>query len=546
MVPEISVAAALAGLQAFAPFLGGAAGAAAIALLGAAALPRRAAPPRAGGAAGAAQRGAAFLFDGERLIDANAAGRDLIARGGASRAAVLEMLAATYPDLAARAAGPDGTAAVPDREGGRPPARIEREGARLRIAVPLPGGGAARAAGPSGITVDAGIFAEMEDELGALRTAVDAIPAPIWRTGPDGGVAWANAAYLARAGGDACTWPPAPLFDPAEMSDLPPPDSPRRLRAGPDGGWFDVSRPLEGAPLHCALPADEAVAAEASLRGFAMALTDTFAHLPIGLAVFDSAGRLKLFNPALADLTEIPAALLAARPTLRDMLDRMREARLLAEPGDWQAWTDRVARLESDARSGSYLELWDIEGGRSWRVAGRPHPGGATALLIEDVSAELMLTRRFRAEIRTGRALADAMPEAIAVFGREGVLLTSNAAYAAMWGTDPRAELREVTVADARATWIAAAGPSEVWDRLRDAVRGGGARAEWSAEVFAEVSAEVGGGPEPVTCRCVPLPDGATLIGFSAEGAAPVPSFAPASTIASPSAPALPAHIAAE
>ena len=532
MPPELPVAAALAAvLEAFLPFLGGAVCAAALALLGAAALPGRAAPARADAGA---QGGAAFLFDGERLVDANAAGRELIARGGGgtSRAAVLEALAATYPDLAARSGGPEAEGAVPDREGGRRPARFESDGARLRLAVPAAEGGAARASGAAGLAVDPAIFAEMEDELSALRTAVDAIPAPVWRTDPGGGIAWANAAYLARAGGDPSAWPPAPLFDPAEMADLPPPDSPRRLRAGPDGGWFDVSRPLEDAPLHCALPADEAVAAEASLRGFAMALTDTFAHLPIGLAVFDSAGRLKLFNPALADLTEIPAGLLAARPTLRDVLDRMRESRLLAEPGDWHGWKDRVARLESDARSGTYLETWDIEGGRSWRVSGRPHPGGATALLIEDVSSELMLARRFKAEIRTGRALADAMPEAIAVFGREGVLLTSNAAYAAMWGTDPRAELREVTIADACAAWMAGAGPSGVWGELREAVRGTGARAEWSAEI--------GGGPEPVTCRCVPLAGGATLVGFRAGGGAPAPSFA------RPPAAPVPARIAAE
>ena len=520
MPPEMTDAAALvAGLEAFLPFLCGAIAAAALALLGAAALPRRAAPARAhGGAPGES----AFLFEGERLIDANAAGRDAIARGGgaASRAAVLEALAATYPELAARAGGPDGEGTVPDREGGRRPARFEREGARLRLWVPAPEGGARRAAGRPGATlsVDPAIFAEMEDELGALRTAVDAIPAPVWRTDPNGGVAWANAAYLARAGGDPSAWPPAPLFDAAEMADLPPPDSPRRLRAGPDGGWFDVSRPLEDAPLHCALPADEAVAAEASLRGFAMALTDTFAHLPIGLAVFDAGDRLKLFNPALADLTEIPAGLLAARPTLRDILDRMRESRLLAEPGDWHAWKDRIARLESDSRSGTYLEIWDMEGGRSWRVAGRPHPGGATALLIEDVSSELMLARRFKAEIRTGRALADAMPEAIAVFGREGVLLTSNAAYAAMWGGDPRAELREVTIADACGIWMRGAGPSAVWGDLRDAVTGAGPDAGAGAGGRAEWSARIEGGPEPLACRCVPLPDGATLVGLPRRG----------------------------
>lgn len=500
-----------------APFLAGAGAAAAAALGGAAVLARRGAAP-AGQADPVA--GAAFLFDGEHLRDANAAGWDLIARtgGATTREAVIGLLARSYPGLRAHLSGAAGEAAegtVPERECGRPPARFEREGSRLRLVVPVAEGSLA-VGGPreEGVVIDAAIFSAMEDELDALRTAIDAVPAPVWRTEPDGSVSWANAAYLDRAAGDPGSWPPPALFDPAEMDDLPPPESPRRLRAAAaDGGWFDVSRPLENVPVHCAMPADEAVAAEASLRGFAMALADTFAHLPIGLAVFDSSGRLKLFNPALADLTEVPAGTLAARPSLRDLLDRMRESRLLAEPDDWTEWKERISRLESDARTGTYLETWDIEGGRTWRVAGRPHPGGAIALLIEDISSEVMLTRRFRAEIETGRALADAMPEAVAVFGREGVLLTSNAAYAEMWGVDPRTALRELTITDACRTWMAATRPSGVWGELRDAVTGSTARAEWSGEV--------GTGTDRIVCRCVPLTGGSTLIAFRRPAGAP-------------------------
>ncbi len=509
IVPDL-----LAALAAALPFAVGAALAAAIALAGA---------RRAGGTAGRAAPplgpapGAAFLFEGERLLDANAAGWDMIARAGGATSlpAVTALAGRAHPGLPAALAGAAAEGEAPRREGGAPPARFAREGARLRLEVPVQGGGAALAAGTApgeaGVVVDAAIFAAMEEELAALRAAMDAIPVPVWRAGTEGEPFWANAAYLARAGGDPAAWPPPPLFDEPELADLPPPNSPRRMRAAASGGWFDVSRPIEDAALRCAVPADEAAEAEASLRGFAMALTDTFAHLPIGLAVFDGGGRLKLFNPALADLTEIPAGTLVARPSLRDLLDRMRETRLLAEPGDWHDWSGRIARMESDSRSGTYMETWDIEGGRNWRVSGRPHPGGAIALLIEDISSEVLLARRFRAQIETARAIADAIPEAIAVFGREGVLVSSNAAYAELWGVDPSTTLVDVTIAEACRTWMARAAPSRVWGELRDAVTGGPgggrARTEWSASI------ETAGGGR-LRCRCVPLAGGATLIGF--------------------------------
>jgi len=77
--------------------------------------------------------------------------------------------------------------------------------------------------------------------------------------------------------------------------------------------WYEISeaRDVDGETVGFALEADDLVAAEASLRRFVETLTETFAHLPIGLAVFDKNRRLGLFNPALTDLVKIDAVWLA-------------------------------------------------------------------------------------------------------------------------------------------------------------------------------------------------------------------------------------------
>ncbi|WP_158259404.1 PAS-domain containing protein [Hasllibacter halocynthiae] len=240
------------------------------------------------------------------------------------------------------------------------------------------------------------------------------------------------------------------------------------------------------------------------------ALTETFAHLPVGLGVFDADGRLTTFNPAFADLTGIEPGVLIARPRLSDLLDRLREARVLPEPRNWSAWRDGIARLEAGARDGTLLQSWDLPDGRSWRVSGRPHPGGAAALLIEDVSDSVDTIRLLRAELELGQAVADSLDEAVAVFSAQGVLVLSNAAYARLWGTDPRQTLGDACLSQARLTWRARGGDEEAW-RALDAALAPGARRGWQGAVPRAEGSDL-------RVRTVALPRGGVLVGFRPSG----------------------------
>ena len=164
---------------------------------------------------------------------------------------------------------------------------------------------------------------------------------------------------------------------------------------------------LGGEALGYAVVADDLVAAEASLRRFVETLTETFAHLPIGLAVFDKNRRLGLFNPALTDLVKIDAVWLAGRPSLRDFLERLRETRQMPEQKDFATWRRKLSELEEGARSGTYEENWQLPSGKIFRVTGRPHPQGALAFLFEDISTAIMLERRYRSELEISQATLD-------------------------------------------------------------------------------------------------------------------------------------------
>jgi PAS domain-containing protein len=351
-------------------------------------------------------------------------------------------------------------------------------------------------------------------ELAALRDATNLLPFPVWVLGTDGALDWANAAYLAMSAlqdGSVDTWPPAQLFDPALLP-LPTPEGAiGRVPLSSSGAprhWFEVhARNVDGRIFYAAANVDAAAKAERNLRDFTQTLTKTFAHLTIGLAIFDQKRRLILFNPALTDMTGLEPDVLAARPTLVGFLDRLREKRIIPEPKDYASWRRKMAELEAAAVDGSYGETWSLPTGQTFRVTGRPHPDGAVIFLFEDISAEISLTRRFRAELEMGQAVIDSLDEAMAVFTASGTLAMTNTAYVALWGHDPDGEVRDLSVNDATAVWLTRCAPTPAWGDFRDFARRGPARAEWAADVTMRDG-------RPLACRFVPLAGGATLAAF--------------------------------
>lgn len=295
----------------------------------------------------------------------------------------------------------------------------------------------------AGIAVNSLSLAAMEHELELLRSTMDNSPMLAWREDRDGQVTWANSAYLDMAdemSDGETVWPLRRLIEipPASLT------SARRVQIEHDGHirWYECHvHAHEDQNIAIALPADAAVRAERSLREFVQTLTKTFADLPIGLAIFDRDRNLQLFNPALIDLTGLAAGFLTGRPTLHAFLDRLREARMVPEPKDYRSWRNEMNSLEAAAASGHHVQTWSLPGGQTYRVTGRPHHDGALAFLFEDITAEILLTRQFRADLSLGSEVLDAIGSAVAVFSAHGQLLMSNRSFDALWDIQPEMKL---------------------------------------------------------------------------------------------------------
>lgn len=369
---------------------------------------------------------------------------------------------------------------------------------------------------PAPARPDSTLGAESARELETLRAAMNQTPYPVWRLGADRRMTWHNAAYGALCRKVTGQAPDAetPLFP----ADLDPVKKTRQSIAVAGTGqrlWFDVSAVRQGSgTLFYAADINAVVDAEIAQRNFVQTLAKTFAQLSIGLAIFDRNRQLALFNPALIDLTALPADFLSARPNLLSFFDRLRDQRMMPEPKNYGSWRHQMADLVEAASDGRYQETWSLPSGSVYSVSGRPHPDGAIAFLFEDITAEITLTRRFRSDLELGLSILDQLDEAIVVFAADGTLTTSNAPYRALWGVDPDMSFAQVSVVDATRVWQELCLATPIWGDLREFVETRENRAEWWAQVELKSGAML-------ICSIHPLPNGATLVCFRPAPAGP-------------------------
>jgi PAS domain-containing protein len=455
-----------------------------------------------------------FLIRGGRVIDANFPARRILGRGGGGVEALRQFLAEHFGN-ADTLLDPKGTedARLQSRDGQTQAIRqVVDDTVRLIVSfvgTPVPG------------QSDIHNLRAIESELAALRANTSAAPFLLWRQNAEGEVTWVNQAYLDAAreiGRDvSAAWPLPVIFPSLGLLSAARASESRRVaiqgREGRDDAWYDCHVASVGTDVLCtAIPADEAVRAENRRREFTQTLTKTFAELAIGLAIFDRSRRLVLFNPALLDLTGLPTDFLTSRPSLVAFLDRLRENRVMPEPRDYRSWRASMAELEAAAADGTYSETWSLPDGQTYHVTGRPHPDGAVALLFEDISAEMSLTRHFRTELEQSQAVLDALDDAVAVFSTAGEITISNAAYRDLWHLDPDHEgflIADLTEATRR--WHELSAPTPVWGDFREFVRADIDREEWSATVALRDGRRL-------SCRFAPQRGGATMAIFRIAG----------------------------
>ncbi|WP_152926612.1 PAS-domain containing protein [Shimia sp. SK013] len=441
---------------------------------------------------------AIFIYRNGVMVEANAAGLRLLAGQGKSEnswRALRRLLAERFPDFPAN----QGT--VQDQE--------------TTVLAPL------NAQDTSVITIDqwqdvarVSILSQKISDIDGppIETEISLrAPYPIWICDNTGAITWCNFAYhnFALSLGHVRAQKPPHLFDiPAQKP------GPLPWRVGIDQQsealtyWFDVTAvSLKHGTVFFAVDANTIVSAEMTQRSIVQTLSQTFAQLPTGLAIFDRNRRLVLFNPSLTALTDLPASVLSDHPTITAFFDALRESRIAPEPQSSKPWQEHVADIIRSAEQGGYCETWELPSGKTYRVTGRPQPDGAIAILFDDISAEMSLTRRFRSDIDIAHAALDALDDPVALFSQSGEHLLCNHAYRSFWKADPDTSFAPYTIHDATTLWASEVCDTPAWQDFRSAVLSKGTRQIWTGTLALRTFGLV-------DVALTPIAGGATLVRF--------------------------------
>jgi signal transduction histidine kinase len=358
-----------------------------------------------------------------------------------------------------------------------------------------------------------------ESGLGLLA---DAYPAPTWITDAAGRLAWANRAWLAEMKADNidAARDKGLSFDRgadaivAEAGRLHQRQEGFRWTTG--GGrrraWRIVAEPAPGgagAVLAFALDMTEAEETRDTLRRHVEAHDETLNHLADAVAIFGPSKRLAFHNTAFQQLFNIDPAWLDERPTHAELLDRLRQRRLLPEVIDYAGWKARELDFYGAAEAAPD-DSWSLPDGRTLRVVRQPHPLGGVLLLFSDITDELQLRSRFNAQIQVQKATLDKLNDAVAVFGSDGRIRLHNEAFDTFWGVGGEA-------LDAAGDFDAVAGLCH--DTMPDPALWLGLKAR-VADPDPESRVPISGEGRTADGRIAswqtrPLPDGATLVAFS-------------------------------
>jgi signal transduction histidine kinase len=282
--------------------------------------------------------------------------------------------------------------------------------------------------------------------------------------------------------------------------------------AGPENGQTIALDAIEapglgGAWLGLAVDASDALGAERTLARFVRTMTETFAHLNVGLAIFDRNQTLAMFNPALVQMWQADPAWLAQRPSLREIIDRLRGNRRIPEMLDFHEWRQRLTDLFENTEAVDYEELWHLSDGSDIRVLARPHPHGSLAFVFDDVTERLRLEQQFRHSVDLRRATLDRLDEGLAVFGPDGLLQLVNAAFHEIWGTDAETVRPSMHASELLPMVRGLTVETNVWQRLMSFITGDESRQAWGARLTLGTGRILG-------ARFASLPDGSTMAVF--------------------------------
>ena len=342
--------------------------------------------------------------------------------------------------------------------------KLRREGTDFAATIKLPGGQIIEADGkPAGAQVvlwlqDASVRSEdartvisrfQDDKLQAAKDPVAFIdmmrraPFPMWRITGSGRIEWVNDAYIEAVGAADAN---SVLADQTHLDDKASRQAEAALRenkrqdetrpvvvSGQRRNMIVTVFPISGGAAGLAMDASETEALRKALTRHIRAHDETLNRMAEGVIVFSADQKVTFTNTAFATMFAIDPEWLVVSPKHGELLDHLREKQRLPVQDDYRAWKAQELAYYTDWPEESPDELWGLPDGRTLRLVRMRDPEGGLSLLFEDMTDQMTMQSRFNTLIGVQSATLDKLSEGIAVFGSDGRLKISNAAFARIW-----------------------------------------------------------------------------------------------------------------
>ena len=416
--------------------------------------------------------------------------------------------------------------------------RLRRDGAPFSLKITTPDGAYieidGRTAGARAVLwlTDAGVRgieqAESHEWVGVRQLLaqrptlfleiMDRLPAPAWLFSGADKLLWANDAYLKAL--DAKSLEQATqrnlLLDQAVAE-----QARKAIESGAEvaeiryiviGGARRalqvVMFPVAGGAAGMALDVTEAEETRDSISKQARAHDETLDCLAEGVAIFGPDKKLIFHNRAFATMWDLDPAFLADRPTHAEWLDLAKERRQLPAHSNYAEWRARELALYQEVADLPEA-LWTLPDGRTIRVARQRHPLGGLLLIFSDRTDELTLRSQYQSLLQVQRAALERLQEGVVVFGLDGRLQLSNAAFASMWELQPSQLEGDVDFGRIVDLCVPLFHERSVWTQIKARIT------DPSPQARQEFSGEMRRSDDKFILFVTrPLPDGATLIAF--------------------------------
>jgi len=206
---------------------------------------------------------------------------------------------------------------------------------------------------------------------------------------------------------------------------------------------------------------------ESEMRRHIDAHSEVLNNLSTAISIFGADKRLSFYNQAFADLWQFDEEWLSAQPSHNEILDRLRDRRMLPEVTDFPAYKADAMRHYTNLLQ-TEEEVMYLPDGRVLRQVISPHPFGGLLYFDEDITDALVLERSVNTLTAVQRETINNLYEGVAVYGGDGRLKLFNPAFARIWHLDPELLNEEPHIA-AIVDMTRSLFPSgNDWDPLRD------------------------------------------------------------------------------